>query len=223
MILYLNKNINENTNNPFRSRFNYTTALDINNNPLNNGSFGLPTNTSNDLNLNNLNNNKYLGQTLNPINIKSNLETNINLDTNLNMNSLNKYSNNIEFGVNTNNEANNGLQSQTSNKQVGNYFQNSLSSQSSGMIMPETNFTGFNKSKDITNKYMNNNNTEIGLGSGGSLLAHKYGNKNSMSIHNENNINEKYGMSASKTSEYNNLEEEYPRALAQPQSQIIRK
>ena len=223
MILYLNKNINENSNNPFRSRFNYT-SLDINNNPLNNGSFGLPTNTNNDLNLNNLNNNKYLGQTLNQINIKSNIDTNNNLDTNLNMNSLNKYSNNnIGFGGNVN-EVNLGLQSQTSNKQVGNYFQNSLSSQSSGMIMPETNFTGFNKSKDITSKYMNNNNAEIGLGSGGSLLAHKYGNAaNSMSVHNDNNINEKYGMSTSKTSEYNNIEEEYPRTLAKPEGQIIRK
>ena len=222
MILYLNKNINENTNNPFRSRFNYT-SLDINNNLLNNGSFGLPTNTSNNLNINNLNNNKYM----NTINIKSNIDANNNLDSNLNINNLNKYSNNnIDFGGN-NTEANFGIQSQTSNKQTGNLFQNSLSSNTSGMIMPETNFTGFqlnNKSNEISNKYIVNNNVGIGLGSGGSLLAHKYGNTtNYMSIHDDNNNNEKFGMRISKTSEYNNIEEEYPRALAQPQSQIIRK
>ena len=223
MILYLNKNINENTNNPFKSRFNYT-SFDINNNQLNNGTFELPTNSNNDINLNNLNSNKYMGKTVNINNINNNLDTNLNIN---NLNNLNKYSNNnIGFSGNDA-EANFGIQSQTSNKKINNYFQNSLSSNSSGMIMPETNFTGYNnKSNDISNKYMNNmnNNVGIGLGSGGSLLAHKYGNTtNSMSIHNENNTNEKLGMSASKTSEYNNIEEEYPRALAQPQSQIIRK
>ena len=224
MILYLNKNINENTNNPFKSRFNYT-SLDMNNNLLNNGSFGLPTNTSNDINSNNINNNKYMGKTINMMNIKSNMDTNNKLDNNLNLESLSKYSNNIAFGGNDN-EGNFGIQSQTSNKQGGTYFQNSLSSNASGMIMPETNFTGYqnNKSNDISNKYMTSNNAGIGLGSGGSLLAHKYGNTtNSMSIHNDKNTNEKFGMSGSKTSEYNNIEEEYPRALAQPQSQIIRK
>ena len=61
-----------------------------------------------------------------------------------------------------------------------NYLQNSLSSNASGMIMPETNFTGY-KFNDkigasIGNKYLNNtNNAGLGLGSGGSLLAHKYG------------------------------------------------
>ena len=91
--------------------------------------------------------------------------------------------------------------------------------------MPETNFTGY-KFKDrggIANKYSNNNIAGIGLGSGGSLLAHKYGSgsaSNSMSVHNENN-NEKFGNSASKNMNY--YEEELPRALAQPQSQIVRK
>lgn len=57
------------------------------------------------------------------------------------------------------------------------------------------------------------------------LLLHKYGGSvtNSMSVHNnDNNINEKYGMSGAKSAD-NNLEEEFPRTLAQPQSQIIRK
>ena len=227
MILYLNKNINENSNNPFRSRFNYT-SVDINN-PMNNGSFGLGINTSNELsnNLKNLNNNnQYMGKTINSMNLNSNMDSNSNINKNLNINNLTKY-NNIGHSGNEN-ENNFGIQSQTSNKQTGNYFQNSLSSNTSGMIMPETNFTGYqfnDKVSGIANKYLNNNNEGLGLGSGGSLLLHKYGGSvtNSMSVHNnDNNINEKYGMSGAKSAD-NNLEEEFPRTLAQPQSQIIRK
>jgi spindle assembly abnormal protein 6 len=208
MILYLNKNLNENSKNPFKSRFNNYTSLDTNNintSPMNNGSFGLGNNN------------------LNTMNVKSNhLETN----TNLNINNLNTFNNN-----NNEQEQNFGIHSQLSNKQVGNnYLQNSLSSNASGMIMPETNFTGY-KFNDkiggsIGNKYLNNtNNAGLGLGSGGSLLAHKYGTStNSMSIHNnENNVNENFGMSAKNADFNKNLEEEYPRTLAQPQSQIIRK
>jgi len=227
MILYLNKNINENSNNPFRSRFNYT-SVDVNN-PMNNGSFGLGINTSNELsnNLKNLNNNnQYMGKTINSMNLNSNMDSNSNINKNLNINNLTKY-NNIGYSGNEN-ENNFGIQSQTSNKQTGNYFQNSLSSNTSGMIMPETNFTGYqfnDKVSGIANKYLNNNNEGLGLGSGGSLLLHKYGGSvtNSMSVHNnDNNINEKYGMSGVKSAD-NNLEEEFPRTLAQPQSQIIRK
>ena len=208
MILYLNKNLNENSKNPFKSRFNNYTSLDANNintSPMNNGSFGLGNNN------------------LNTMNVKSNhLETN----TNLNINNLNTFNNN-----NNEQEQNFGIHSQLSNKQMGNnYLQNSLSSNASGMIMPETNFTGY-KFNDkiggsIGNKYLNNtNNAGLGLGSGGSLLAHKYGTStNSMSIHNnENNVNENFGMSAKNADFNKNLEEEYPRTLAQPQSQIIRK
>ena len=208
MILYLNKNLNENSKNPFKSRFNNYTSLDANNintSPMNNGSFGLGNNN------------------LNTMNVKSNhLETN----TNLNINNLNTFNNN-----NNEQEQNFGIHSQLSNKQIGNnYLQNSLSSNASGMIMPETNFTGY-KFNDkiggsIGNKYLNNtNNAGLGLGSGGSLLAHKYGTStNSMSIHNnENNVNENFGMSAKNADFNKNLEEEYPRTLAQPQSQIIRK
>ena len=208
MILYLNKNLNENSKNPFKSRFNNYTSLDVNNintSPMNNGSFGLGNNN------------------LNTMNVKSNhLETN----SNLNINNLNTFNNN-----NNEQEQNFGIHSQLSNKQVGNnYLQNSLSSNASGMIMPETNFTGY-KFNDkiggsIGNKYLNNtNNAGLGLGSGGSLLAHKYGTStNSMSIHNnENNVNENFGMSAKNADFNKNLEEEYPRTLAQPQSQIIRK
>ena len=228
MILYLNKNINENSNNPFRSRFNYT-SVDVNN-PMNNGSFGLGINTSNEIsnNLKNLNNNnQYMGKTINSMNLNSNMDSNSNINKNLNINNLTKYNNNIGYSGNEN-ENNFGIQSQTSNKQTGNYFQNSLSSNTSGMIMPETNFTGYqfnDKVSGIANKYLNNNNEGIGLGSGGSLLLHKYGGSvtNSMSVHNnDNNINEKYGMSGAKSAD-NNLEEEFPRTLAQPQSQIIRK
>ena len=229
MILYLNKNINENSNNPFRSRFNYT-SVDVNN-PMNNGSFGLGINTSNEIsnNLKNLNNNnQYMGKTINSMNLNSNMDSNSNINKNLNINNLTKYNNNIGYSGNEN-ENNFGIQSQTSNKQTGNYFQNSLSSNTSGMIMPETNFTGYqfnDKVSGIANKYLNNNNNEgLGLGSGGSLLLHKYGGSvtNSMSVHNnDNNINEKYGMSGAKSAD-NNLEEEFPRTLAQPQSQIIRK
>ena len=208
MILYLNKNLNENSKNPFKSRFNNYTSLDANNintSPMNNGSFGLGNNN------------------LNTMNVKSNhLETN----TNLNINNLNTFNNN-----NNEQEQNFGIHSQLSNKQMGNnYLQNSLSSNASGMIMPETNFTGY-KFNDkiggsIGNKYLNNtNNAGLGLGSGGSLLAHKYGTStNSMSIHNnENNVNENFGMSAKNADFNKNLEEEYPRTLAQPQSQITRK
>ena len=211
MILYLNKNLNENSKNPFKSRFNnYSSNIDIanNNNNINSGSFGLGNNK-----------------------LKT-LETNSNLNTNLNINNLNTFNNNIN---NENNlEQNFGMHSQTSNKQISNnnYLQNSLSSNASGMIMPETNFTGYKfNEKNFGNKYMNNtNNVGLGLGSGGSLLAHKYGGSvtNSMSLNNNNNenVNENFGMSAKINSDFisnNNLEEEYPRTLAQPQSQIIRK
>ena len=159
MILYLNKNLNENSKNPFKSRFNNYTSLDINNiNPtqINNASFGLGNNN------------------LNIMNIKSN-----NIDTNNNLN-INTFNNNNEI------EQNFGMHSQISNKQLNtnnninnNYLQNSLSSNASGMIMPETNFTGYKYNEkiggSISNKYLNNNNAGIGLGTGGSLLAHKYG------------------------------------------------
>ena len=219
MILYLNKNINENNNNPFRNRFNYT-SMEINN-PLNNGSFGLGINSSNEINSNN---NQFMSKNLNTnINLKTNIEdNNNNLNTNLNINNINKYNNTAFTGNDNENQF--GIQSQTSNKQTGNYFQTSISSNTSGMIMPETNFTGykFNDRGGIANKYSNNNNAGLGLGSGGSLLAHKYGGSvtNSMSVHNENN-NEKFGNNSSKNMEY--YEEELPRALAQPQSQIVRK
>ena len=218
MILYLNKNINENNNNPFRNRFNYT-SMEINN-PLNNGSFGLGINSSNEINSNN---NQFMSKNLNTnMNLKSNIEdNNNNLNTNLNINNINKYNNTAFTGNDNENQF--GIQSQTSNKQTGNYFQTSISSNTSGMIMPETNFTGykFNDRGGIANKYSNNN-AGLGLGSGGSLLAHKYGGSvtNSMSVHNENN-NEKFGNNSSKNMEY--FEEELPRALAQPQSQIVRK
>ena len=215
MILYLNKNLNENSKNPFKSRFNNYSSLDINNiNPtqINNASFGLGNN-----NLNNLN----------TMNIKSN---NIDTNNNLNINTFNNNNNEIEQNF--------GMHSQISNKQLNtnnninnNYLQNSLSSNASGMIMPETNFTGYKYNEkiggSISNKYLNNNNAGIGLGTGGSLLAHKYGGSvtNSMSINNnnENNVNENFGMSAKNADFNKNLEEEYPRTLAQPQSQIIRK
>ena len=207
MILYLNKNLNENSKNPFKSRFNNYSSLDINN-------------------MNNMNN-------LNTMNLKSN---NIEPNTNLNLNNINTFSNN-----NNDIEQNFGIHSQISNKQLNinnntntnnNYLQNSLSSNASGMIMPETNFTGykFNSEKiggSMGNKYLNNTNAGIGLGTGGSLLAHKYGGSvtNSMSINNnnENNMNENFGMSAKNADFNKNLEEEYPRTLTQPQSQIIRK
>ena len=212
MILYLNKNLNENSKNPFKSRFNNYTSLDINNiNPtqINNASFGLGNNN------------------LNTMNIKSN---NIDTNNNLNINTFNNNNNEIEQNF--------GIHSQISNKQLNtnnninnNYLQNSLSSNASGMIMPETNFTGYKYNEkiggSISNKYLNNNNAGIGLGTGGSLLAHKYGGSvtNSMSINNnnENNVNENFGMSAKNADFNKNLEEEYPRTLAQPQSQIIRK
>ena len=218
MILYLNKNLNENSKNPFKSRFNNYSSLDINNinninpNQINNASFGLGNN-----NLNNLN----------AMNIKSN---NIDTNNNLNINTFNNNNNEIEQNF--------GIHSQISNKQLNtnnninnNYLQNSLSSNASGMIMPETNFTGYKYNEkiggSISNKYLNNNNAGIGLGTGGSLLAHKYGGSvtNSMSINNnnENNVNENFGMSAKNADFNKNLEEEYPRTLAQPQSQIIRK
>ena len=215
MILYLNKNLNENSKNPFKSRFNNYSSLDINNinniNPtqINNASFGLGNNN------------------LNTMNIKSN---NIDTNNNLNINTFNNNNNEIEQNF--------GMHSQISNKQLNtnnninnNYLQNSLSSNASGMIMPETNFTGYKYNEkiggSISNKYLNNNNAGIGLGTGGSLLAHKYGGSvtNSMSINNnnENNVNENFGMSAKNADFNKNLEEEYPRTLAQPQSQIIRK
>ena len=215
MILYLNKNLNENSKNPFKSRFNNYSSLDINNinniNPtqINNASLGLGNNN------------------LNTMNIKSN---NIDTNNNLNINTFNNNNNEIEQNF--------GMHSQISNKQLNtnnninnNYLQNSLSSNASGMIMPETNFTGYKYNEkiggSISNKYLNNNNAGIGLGTGGSLLAHKYGGSvtNSMSINNnnENNVNENFGMSAKNADFNKNLEEEYPRTLAQPQSQIIRK
>ena len=215
MILYLNKNLNENSKNPFKSRFNNYSSLDINNinninpNQINNASFGLGNNN------------------LNTMNIKSN---NIDTNNNLNINTFNNNNNEIEQNF--------GMHSQISNKQLNtnnninnNYLQNSLSSNASGMIMPETNFTGYKYNEkiggSISNKYLNNNNAGIGLGTGGSLLAHKYGGSitNSMSINNnnENNVNENFGMSAKNADFNKNLEEEYPRTLAQPQSQIIRK
>ena len=209
MILYLNKNLNENSKNPFKSRFNNYTSLDINNintNPVNNASFGLGNNN------------------LNTMNIKS-----TNIDTNNNLN-INNFNNNNDI------EQNFGIHSQMSNKQLNvnnnNYLQNSLSSNTSGMIMPETNFTGYKFNEkiggSIGNKYLNNTNKAgLGLGSGGSLLAHKYGGSvtNSMSLNNnnENNVNENFGMSTKNEDFNKNLEEEYPRTLAQPQSQIIRK
>ena len=210
MILYLNKNINDNTNNPFRSRINnndFQMTLNNNNNNLNNfdnfnktefnnkNMFYGTVNPSKNIS----NNNYAIGEDL------SNTQSNTKLNNNLNINN--------------------------------NYLQNSLmnSSTNSGMILPETNFCNYQLSGKLggaVDKYLNNP-TRSGNNQGGSsLLEHKYGNYSSMSNSNNNvgnNADQMGNSIGSMNSGYNmgkntyNIEEEYPRQLATPQNPVIKK
>ena len=209
MILYLNKNINDNTNNPFRSRINnndFQMTLNNNNNLNNFDNFNKTE--FNNKNMfygtvnpsKNISNNNYaIGEDL------SNTQSNTKLNNNLNINN--------------------------------NYLQNSLmnSSTNSGMILPETNFCNYQLSGKLggaVDKYLNNP-TRSGNNQGGSsLLEHKYGNYSSMSNSNNNvgnNADQMGNSIGSMNSGYNmgkntyNIEEEYPRQLATPQNPVIKK
>ena len=115
------------------------------------------------------------------------------------------------------------------------------SSTNSGMILPETNFCNYQISGKLggtVDKYLNNPGRSGGLNQGGSsLLEHKYGNNNYSSMINSgnnntvgNNIEQMGDSMGSIDSGYNieqkntyNIEEEYPRQLAQPQNPVIKK
>ena len=207
MILYLNKNINDNTNNPFRSRINNNDMqMTLANNNLNafdnfnksgfnnnNNMFSCTVNPNKNIS----NNNYAIGEDL------SNTQSNTKLNNNLNNNN--------------------------------NILQNSLmnSSTNSGMILPETNFCNYQLSGKLggaVDKYLNNpGRSGITNQGSSSLLEHKYGNYSSMSNSNNNNADQMGNSIGSINSGFNvgkntyNIEEEYPRQLATPQNPVVKK
>ena len=209
VILYLNKTINENTNNPFRARYNYSTMNPNLNYNLNSvGNFGLENNINDDINLKNINSNSLydnnqFGKTIGSTKIISNKEEEDIINSNLNINNINNLNNNLYSSGNDKDDFFN-MQTYVSYRQNGNNSQNTISSDKSGMIMPETNFTGYRIDNSIED--VNNNNIGFGRSNGGSLLSHKYGidrNENSFKD-NDYNIRERFNMNYSKNSGYNN-------------------
>ena len=204
LILYLNRN----ANNIFSSRINYS-AINLNHDNLNinstlktHDSFGIDENTINNINLYNENsNNKYNSKNMFNSTIPKNFEND-------------KFKSNVDFtyseDVNENKDQSN-TQSYISYRQSGNNFIDTT-----GMILPETNFTGFKtmsytERKYINNNNNNNNNSGLDIGNNGpSLLMHKYGNY-SKTFDKNNNNTQRFKTSGSNSSGFNNIEDNYPR------------
>lgn len=181
LILYLNRN----ANNIYSPRINYS-AVNLNNDNLifnstlrAHDSFGIDENKSNNIDLINSNSiNKYNSKNM--------------LNSTIPMNSENdKFKSNIDFTYSEDVKENEGrpnTQSYLSYRKNGNSFIDTT-----GMILPETNFTGFKTMNYTERKYINNNkniNTNNGLdigNNGPSLLMHKYGNYSKTFNKNNNN------------------------------------
>ena len=193
VILYLNRN----ANNMLTSRSNYSGAnLNINNTLKTLDSLDRD---ENNINLNNTNSiYKYRSKNIFNSTIPMNFE-NDNFKSNIDF-TYNDDENEKEGGFNT--------QSYLSYRKSGNNFIDTT-----GMIMPETNFTGiktmnYTERKNINNNKNNNSNSNSGLdneNSGSSLLFHKYGNYSK--TFNNNNNTQRFKMSGSNNLGFNILEE----------------
>ena len=156
MILYLNKNLTEITNAPFKLRFYRTNVSDIENNP----PFNVYSSTFNSFNNTNIydSNNNYLYD-----------------NENLNENKLNTLNNNIIY-------KNNNLQENLYyNNNYYNRDLNNINNEDAMIILPETNLCNYQVSGKLGNMmkhYMNKeSNLEINdLNKNNSLIDHKYGN-----------------------------------------------
>ena len=202
LILYLNRN----ANNIFSSRINYS-AINLNHDNLNinstlktHDSFGIDENTSNNINLNNLNSiNKFSSKNMH--NSPKNFEND-------------KLKSNVDFTYSEDGNENKGqsnMHSYISYRQSGNNFIDT-----SGMIIPETNFTGFKTMNFSERKYINNNKIDNTSNSGldiensrQSLLMHKYGNYSK--TFNKNNNTQRSKMSGSNNYPSKFIEDNYPR------------
>ncbi len=190
------------------------------------------TSTGNNLNVN-LNN-------LNPnlSNSNSAFKENNNLN-NINLNSPNV---NVNTNLNNNNYGLTSEMSQSKGINANNYLQGSAlgSSTNSGLILPETNFCNYQPSGKVGNtvdKYMNLNSgssNDLKPGAGSSLLEHKYGNNlilsssqqrlgNDQGLAGSMGSNGSSGFGMSQQRRTYNIEEEYPRELAQPQYPVLKK
>jgi hypothetical protein len=203
LILYLNKN----ANNIYRSTINYS-LMNLNNDNLNidstlksHESFGIDENTNNNINLINTNSiNKYGSKNMFNSTIPMNFEND-------------KLNTKVDFTYSEDVNENKGLsntQSYLSYRPNGNNFIDT-----SGMILPETNFTGFKTMNYTEKKYINNNdsnnNSGLDIGnSGQSLLMHKYGNY-SKTFNKNNNNDQTFKMGGSNNSGFNNIKDNYPR------------
>ena len=234
MILYLNKNINENMSNPFKNRLNDmnmqrmgNTMADgyYNSNNLNLGGSKFGSKTFS------VNSGMGLGGLTSPTNFMPNNLANDGQNGFLNEEQLNNS------GTFNNLNTMNNIQENTQQ----NYMQNSNnilnSSQNSGMIMPETNFCGYKNNVNLNSnkksspgigKYLmsktGNGNMNLAQGN---LLSHKYGNLNGNNkiqspgdLGSNNTLTSGYegGMNNPKTY---NVEEEFPREMPKPQSLMI--
>ena len=159
MILYLNKNINENINNPLRARINFST-MNYNNKFAQSSTFDHNTNDEN-----NIINSYNQFSSYNNINNSKNDNSNLRLSNNdnLNNNIFNQTNSKEEVSIN---------QSHSPFMQINNTLNKD------DFILPQTNFTGyqFREIPKFPNTYRNNN-VERDSDRPGSLLVHKYGNK----------------------------------------------
>ena len=185
MILYLNRNINENINNPFRSRVNYSSTNLINNN-LNNNYLGNQNEITYNANLSSKIIDKKIPREVSPVKIQSKID-NDNINNNLNINNTNNSKKNIRY-YKEDDQFN--QQSNSSYRNNNNNFNSLLNRNSSDMAIPETNYAAYQFKDKISNTLNKNTTNQMRLGftNSGSLLMHKYGNdKKSKSMYNKNN------------------------------------
>lgn len=237
MITYLNKNLNENNNNPFKSRFN---------NPNDNMLYGQGLSSSMDKNyeftnnignMNNMSNTGMINKNMNGFSTMNNLNSNIqnnlgqtgtignytysNSNTNFNQIASNSNNNfNQSHSSQNNYMINKNNNEQLADSELGGQSQMrgsktlTVSGNTSGMlIMPETNFCNYKGSARFkgsqVDKYLNNTGS---TGGGNTLLQHKYGVTNSLGssgFNNDNPISSSQGYG-------DNYEEEMPRQATEP-------
>ena len=118
-----------------------------------------------------------------------------NIHSNLNINIFNSNEGNINFD--SNNENNINYQFQSSFRQSQNNFDNSSDINNDGMILPTTNFTGY-QFRSFSHRRRNNNlGNNFNIYNTGSLLAHRYGYNTFINNTNQNNNNGRINMNES--------------------------
>jgi hypothetical protein len=219
MLMYLNKKVNDNINNPFKAR---TAGMSTNN-------FDFQSSNSHNNSFNNNNNNNFMPNQFTTTYAQSNFMQGIpnTYQTNNYMSST-VVPGNIEQQFRTS-EMSRGAAEQMM----------SGSANSSGMfIMPETNFCNYKIRGNPSSSNSNNNNNNMQIQQGndsgmgdkygmnntagstmsGGLLNHKYGMNNNNNIHNVGELSSN-SIGGGRITDNNVYEEEYPRQMTHPSQQ----